>query len=140
MPRPLPPLASELSLAFDGAIDLQAAEKFALGHQDFMLWHNPARVIGRLQGYFSNGAFELVLSSAQVRLGYFSSIRHRVAHEQRHARQQFDATTMQLAGKRYAASRPGRFLRDWDKTVTPHRRWLSSIGNELANLARQLAP
>jgi hypothetical protein len=79
------------------------------------------------------------LQSSAARLAMFAAIRHRVAHGQDDAKQKFNQATMFLCGRRYRGARPGSFLRDWDTSSQPNRRWLEVISLELANLARQIA-
>jgi len=119
---------------------LTDARSALYGTQQYLLWHSPAKVIARSQKIFKNGVHETVISSTQARIGHFSCIRHRIAHGQLDAQKKFDAATMTLVGRRYPASRVGRFLRDADPGLTPPTRWLSSIADELANLALQVAP
>lgn len=117
---------------------LDAAENAVLGSRDYVLWHNPQVVIQRSREFMVNGLHEFVLSSNYSRLEDFAAIRHRIAHGQKDAKQKFDRATMDLCGRRYAGSAPGRFLRDWDKTSVPQVRWLASIGAELESLAFQI--
>lgn len=120
--------------------NIAAAETMVLGGRNFRLWYNPAHLIGRARGYFANGNFEFVISSNQSALEELAAIRHRIAHAQEHARQEFDDATMSLASRRYPGSRPGRFLRDWRRNSVPPSRWLSSISADLLGLARQICP
>lgn len=119
---------------------LSEAESLVLGNRDYVLWHNPAAVIGRADRFFIDSPFRLVVASAQARIEYFASVRHRIAHAQEHAQTVFDQTTVSLAGRRYKGSRPGRFLRDWVPTAAPPARWLVSICDELSGLAQQICP
>jgi hypothetical protein len=117
---------------------LSLAETAILGGGRYRLWHNPTHVISRAQTYLQNSRYELIIASAQVRIGYFAAIRHRIAHAQKHAAVEFDMTTMMLTGRRYRGSRPGRFLRDRVPSLQPPVRWISAIGSELEGLARQI--
>lgn len=116
------------------------ADAAVLGGQRYKLWHSPQQVATRAQGYFQNGNFERVVSSAAPMIEECAVVRHRIAHAQDHARREFDLTTMALAGKRYPASRAGRFLRDWDASPLQRRRWLVVLSSRLCGLARQLCP
>jgi hypothetical protein len=118
---------------------LGVAEAAVLGGRPYALWHNPNTVITRSRNFFVNGFHEVVIASNVARLDHFAAIRHRVVHDQYDAKQSFDLATMNLVGRRYRASRPGRFLRDWDQSGVPTRRWLDTIGTEIAQLARQIA-
>lgn len=118
---------------------LAAAERTVLGAKSYVLWHSPARVAARSQRYFKSSPVEAVVLSNAARLEALAAIRHRIAHAQTDARTKFDAATMSLAGRRYAGSRPGSFLRDWDRSTVPHLRWLERLANELAALAVQVA-
>ena len=119
--------------------NLGLAEAAMLHGRPFALWHDPSKVIARSQQFFNNGFHETVIASNSARLEHFSAVRHRIVHGQLDARQKFDIATMNLVGRRYLAARPGRFLRDWDHTVNPPRRWLETLGAELALLASQIA-
>lgn len=110
------------------------------GHQHYLLWHSPGKVIARSKSFFASGAHEVVISSNQARIEHFACIRHRVAHAQQDARQKFDAATMNLVGRRYSGSRVGRFLREADPSHALPTRWLASIAAELVSLAQQVVP
>jgi hypothetical protein len=116
-----------------------AADSAMRGGRDYILWHDPSKIVSRSQQFFVNGPHEVVVGSNASRLASFAAVRHRIAHGQEDARKKFDAATMLLAGRRYRGSRPGRFLRDWDTARFPTRRWLDSIGDELCGLATQIA-
>jgi hypothetical protein len=118
---------------------LGAAQVQVSRGRDFLLWHDPDRVISRSRTFLVQCPHENVLASHSSRLAHFSAVRHRIVHEQEDARSKFDLAAIQLAGRRYPASRPGRFLRDWDSTTVPPRRWLETLGTELRNLAAQIA-
>jgi hypothetical protein len=117
-----------------------SAEVSLLGNQDFLSWSKPISVVRRSQRFFASGLHEIVIGSHQARLEWFAAIRHRVAHDSSFSRQQFDAATMGLVGRRYPGSSPGRFLRDWNRVVVPPERWIQTIGAELKDLSRQIAP
>lgn len=119
---------------------LTAANGAVLGGQDFVSWARPDPVITRSRAFVSDGPHEAVLGSVRARLRWFADIRNRVAHSSEHARRQFDVATVSLAGRRYPAGTPGRFLRDWTPGISPPERWLASIGSELTNLAEQISP
>lgn len=119
---------------------LANAENAVLGGRDYVLWHNPVYCIRRVQGFLVNSRHETVLASNQTRVEHFAHIRHRIAHSQDHAKNQFDRATMTLCGRRYSASRPGKFLRDKVPRTSPPRRWLSEISDELVGLAWQIGP
>jgi hypothetical protein len=114
------------------------AEAAILGRRNYELWHSPAQVIQHARQFLSSSRYELVIASASSRIAHMAGIRHRIAHSQSHAERQFDVATMSLAGKRYRASRPGRFLRDWVSGVSPPSRWISALARELGNLAAQI--
>lgn len=123
---------------------LTAAEGAILGpRKSYLLWHSPRQVIARCQRYIRSGPGlpalqETVLASQVARLEGMASIRHRIVHDQADAKRKFDSATLQIAGRTYPASRPGRFLRDWDYSVAPPRRWLDAMIAELTALARQM--
>lgn len=114
------------------------AEAALLGSRQYMLWHNPSHVITRAAGVFTNSRYEQIIASSQARLTHFSAIRHRIAHAQKDAAQKFDTASMSIAGRRYPASRPGRFLRDWQPASNPPTRWINVVCTELESLAVQI--
>jgi hypothetical protein len=116
-----------------------AAERAILGSRNFTLWHDPTKVITRSQKFFNNGFHEVVVNSNIARLLDLAAVRHRVVHDHNDSRTKFDQATLNFVGRRYPGSRPGRFLREWDQSVTPPRRWLETLGTELVNMARQIA-
>ena len=123
---------------------ISAAQNLVYGGADFLLWHDPDKVIKRCKKYISSGQGagpaqqENVFASSLARLKHFAAIRHRIAHEQDDARNKFDAATHHFVGHRYAASRPGRFLRDYEPASAPPKRWLATIADELIGLMGQL--
>lgn len=119
---------------------LVAAQSQLFGPRDYLLWHNPRAIQGRGQDWFVGGPHEVVTASNFTRLEWFASVRHRVAHGSEDARRKLDTATINLNGRRYRGSSAGRFLRDWDHSVSPSLRWLNSIGDELAGLAAQISP
>jgi hypothetical protein len=114
------------------------AETAILRGLNYRLWHNPAHVISYARRILNGSRYEFVIASAFARLEHFAAIRHRIAHSQKHAQRQFDMATMALAGRRYPASRPGRFLRDWVPSTIPPRRWIFAVSQELSGLALQI--
>lgn len=117
---------------------LATAETAVLAGRDYLLWANTTTVTNRCRAFFVNGVHEQLFTSTRVRLDYFASIRNRIAHSQEDAGRKFDLATMNIAGRRYRASRPGRFLRDFNRTVAPPVRWLRFLAEELKNLATQV--
>jgi hypothetical protein len=121
------------------------AEAAVLGpKRSYLLWHNPQQIIDRCRGYIRSGApgcpavLESTISSNLTHLLHMSYARHRIVHDQTDAKKKFDAATVQIAGRTYAASRPGRFLRDWDTSAVPTRRWIDALISDLAQLMSQL--
>jgi hypothetical protein len=126
---------------------IAAAQTAVHAGQQYLLWHNPYKVIHRCQSHIRSrnplhpahiGQQEFVLSSNVARLQWFGSIRHRIAHAQQDARVKFDTACLGLAARTYSGSRPGKFLRDFDTGSLPSRRWLDSISDELVSLAGQI--
>ena len=113
---------------------INQAEQNILGAQHYVSW-GPSHTISRSKKYLNQGLHESVIASNQTRLEWFVAIRNRIAHKSKSSKSKFNMGTMKLAGRRYFGSSPGRFLRDWDQTITPTRRWLHSIGTEFKNLA-----
>jgi hypothetical protein len=117
---------------------LQIAQNLVLGTRQYVLWHNPVAVTSRARRFLVGCPHETVVASHTSRLERISAVRHRVVHGQDDARVNFDQATTSLCGRRYRGSRPGRFLRDWDSSVAPPRRWLETLGAELEGLAQQI--
>lgn len=118
---------------------LANAERAVLGGQQYVLWHNPARVIQRARQFFGSSPIETVVLSNSTRLEHLAAVRHRITHAQQDARSKFDTATMTIAGRRYRGGRPGAFLRDEDASATPAPRWLEQLGREFQGLAAQIA-
>ena len=118
--------------------DLSSAESDVLRGRDYVLWHDPAKIIARAQNFFAASFYDTVIASNTSRLAQLAAIRHRIAHGQENARAKFDAATIGIVGKRYRGARPGRFLRDWDSSVHPPMRWLESLGSEFVQMANQI--
>jgi hypothetical protein len=108
--------------------------------RDFILWHNPRYARDRGVKWFNTGPHETVVLSNFTRLEWFAAVRHRIAHGSEDAARKLDAATINLGGRRYRGASAGRFLRDWDTSVSPPQRWVHSIGDELGRLAGQIAP
>jgi hypothetical protein len=123
--------------------NLAAAEIAAAGGKSYLLWHNPQIVIDRCKKFFQPGpghqcAQEIMLTSNFSQIAALASIRHRIVHDQRDAKQKFDKVTLALAARTYQGSRPGKFLRDWDKSGPPARRWLEVTSQELIGMIGQI--
>lgn len=119
---------------------LEAADLAVIGTHDFVSWARPDHVIDRSRTFLTDGPHDLVLSSVRVRMRWWGDVRNRVAHSSQHARRLFDVATVSIAGGRYPAASPGRFLRDWNVAATPGERWLWTFASELTGLAQQIAP
>jgi hypothetical protein len=117
---------------------LAAAATTVLGGQQYVLWHNPTRVVQRCAKFFAAGRIETVVNSNFSRLEWMGSVRHQIAHGNADTGMKFDVATMQLIGKRYPGSRAGRFLRDIDVNSTPPTRWLTVLSNEIEALGQQI--
>ncbi len=118
---------------------LAGAEAAVLGGQSFFLWHSASRITTKAGKFFASSPIQAVVQSNQSRLDHLAAIRHRITHSQSDARNKFDLATMAIAGKRYAGSRAGSFLRDLDVNTTPALRWVENLGLELQGLAAQIA-
>jgi len=121
-----------------------AAELAVLSGRSYALWHNPQNVINRCKQFIKSGAAggpgvqENMLSANFSRLSNFATIRHRIVHDQQDAKQKFDGVTLTIAARTYPSSRPGKFLRDWDRSTTPQRRWLEVAILEMIGLMSQI--
>jgi hypothetical protein len=120
--------------------NLSDAESAMLGNNDYVLWYKPTKIYSRVNGFLTNSLIVQVINSAQSDLEDYAAIRHRIVHAQQHAKIQFDSATANMVGKRYPGSRAGSFLREWTTVGGNQIRWLSRIGDELHNLALQIAP
>lgn len=121
------------------ATNLAKAESAVLQGRSYVLWHNPTTVVKRAQSFFTSNPLEPIILSNTARLERLAAIRHRITHAQSDAQDKFDLATMGIAGKRYRGSRAGAFLRDVDGSMTPPIRWIEQLGQELRNLAAQIA-
>ena len=119
---------------------LAAAEAEILAGQPYVSWWAPRKVATRAGRYVHLGVHEAVLLSNAVRLEWFGSIRHRVAHGTDQSLVNFRSATLGLAGYRVINGSAGAFLRSWDTSSRPRQRWLNTLGNELCSLALSIAP
>jgi hypothetical protein len=117
---------------------LADAEAALFGTRDYVLWHRPDVIIARAQRFWVGSFYEQVIASFQARLEILANVRHRIVHAQEDAATKFEAATMAICGRRYRGARPGRFLRDWNRSVSPNQRWLENLGTELFQIARQI--
>jgi hypothetical protein len=117
---------------------LPAASQALLAGNPHISWADPDAVIRRSRTFVKDGPHETVLRSAKARLLAFTDIRNRIAHPSANARQGFDAATAALVGRRYRGASPGRFLRDWETTLSPPERMLMVLARELVGLAGQV--
>jgi hypothetical protein len=120
------------------ATSLSGAKSAVLGSQSYVLWHNPFKVVKRSTEHFVKGRHEIVVSSAYARIEAMAHVRHRIAHGHQDARAKFEKATLMFAGRTFSAARVGRFLRDSDYSVSPPRRWIDILANELSSLANQI--
>ena len=118
--------------------DLGSARAAVYRGRNFKLWYDPAVVQRRCVRFLIASPQELVSASSAARLEWFAWIRHRIAHDSEDARQKFDVASMNLAGRRFPRSRPGKLLRSID--AGSNVLFLISIANELRLLAAQIAP
>jgi hypothetical protein len=120
---------------------LPAAKIRVYGHNQYLLWHNSAKVIARANAHFIAGnRVAAVVGSALGDIERYGYVRHRIAHDHADARHKFDTATMHLIGRRFPGSRPGAFLRSRTAYNGFNSTWLERISGELAALAAQLAP
>lgn len=120
------------------ANSIAAALTALYGTNQYLLWHSAWKAADRARQYLVNHDYEVVLLSNQASLDHFANVRHRIAHGQEDSRRKFDAATMALAGQRYLASSPGRFLRDWVPGTVPKRRWFEEISSTLTAMSLQI--
>ncbi|MSR58284.1 MAG: hypothetical protein EXS05_11510 [Planctomycetaceae bacterium] len=115
-----------------------AAEAAFLGNRYYRAWYDVTTVITVCQKHIVNGTHEIAFRTNSTWLDPLSRIRHRIAHGQKDAKRKFDSATLALSGRVYLASRPGRFLRDWDTTTVPQVRWLEKLIGQIGTLAGQI--
>ncbi len=111
--------------------------------RDYVLWHNPDGVIARCNRFISNAPGcpcrqATVISSNKSHLENLGAVRHRIVHNQTDAKRKFDRATRLIAGRTYSGSSPGRFLRDWNTTISPSRKWLDIFVSQLVGMASQI--
>jgi len=117
---------------------LMDASHALLGSQPFISWTRPGEIGPRCRRYVTGGSHENVIQSVRARLDHFADVRNRIAHRSEYARAQFDSATIGPAGRRYRGASAGRFLREHRPSSSPPERWLSALGTELKNLAKQI--
>jgi hypothetical protein len=131
-----------VSGAYYKTVPKAEAAILAIYNRDFLLWADPDTVIRRCKRFIKSGApgcpgvQEAVISANKPRLENFAAIRHRIAHDQTDAKKNFDAAALALAGKPYAASRPGKLLRDGNASTST--RWLHVAIGDLLTMAGKL--
>jgi hypothetical protein len=118
-------------------VDLASARRHLFGTRTYLLWYDPATIQARCSRYLTTAPVEVVVSSNAARLEWFAFIRNRIAHDAEDARNKFDVAAINLAGRRFPRSRPGKFLRSPDPT-SPGL-FLNSIATEFKSLALQIA-
>ena len=76
---------------------IAAAEAAVLAGNQYMLWHNSAKIIARCQRHIRSGVagcpalMETTIASNLAHLDELASIRHRIVHDQKDAKSNFDA-------------------------------------------------
>lgn len=124
---------------------LAAARAAVLGDSDYVSWQRPSAIARRCRKHMANANrqpppsncfHESVVLSYSYQLEAIAAIRNRIAHRSKHSKAEFENATMQLAGKRFSGASVGRFLR----THSGNRRWLTSLANDLIQLAYQITP
>jgi hypothetical protein len=118
--------------------DIAAAEAAVLGGRRYRPWCDTATILTRCKTFIATGRHELVIARNSARLEQIAMIRHRIAHHQEDARSRFDAATMAIAHRRYPRSRPGKFLRDHNRSALPAVRWINQIVGDLTTYASQI--
>ena len=120
--------------------DVAAAEALVLNGRQYVLWHNPAFVIGRSQGYFNGAPHETVLQSALHDFEDFAAIRHYVAHRTEDTKRKFQLAATRLSGAPTIGARAGRLPRS--KTIDPvsgaQVTWFERIVADLNRYAAQI--
>jgi len=118
--------------------NISAAKQLLHNGRDYLLWHDPRKVILRAERKLYRSNFVTVLSSRETRLVHFGNVRHRIAHAQDDAKNKFNLATSSLCGRRFPASRPGRFLRYRDTSDQTNPTYLDVLATELVSLSQQL--
>ncbi len=120
------------------AKSLAAARSMLFGARAFMLWYDPATIRRHSSRFLVGSPQDSVAASSSSRLEWFAFVRNRIAHDSADAQRKFDTASINLAGRRFPRSRPGKFLRFEDPKA--HISFLDSIASELKALAAQIAP
>jgi hypothetical protein len=115
---------------------LEESENAILDGRRYRLWHDPVQVMRRSDQYFDPAAshFRAIIGANQATLENFAALRHQIAHAQSHARTEFDAATMRMAGRRFYGQ-AGRFLRT---ERVAGQRWFEAICREMSDIAHQI--
>jgi hypothetical protein len=122
---------------------IAAANSVYLGGRPYKLWHDPGVVIARAAGFLVGSPHETVIRSAMADLTQYAAIRHRIAHAQSNAKNQFDSACVALIGHHVRGSKPGKLLRMAHPgppggALNPSFRWLHQAANEYVSLAKQI--
>ncbi len=117
---------------------LDDARLAILAGRDYQAWHSPGALMNHADRFFDTHTcyFRQVIAANQNALRQYAAVRHRIAHAQDHAIDQFNDATMDLAGRRFPGASPGRFLRSGEG-LAHGRLWLDEICDELVGIAHQ---
>lgn len=106
---------------------ITSARTALYGNRDFLLWHNPTKVVSRIAGVLQGSPLELELAASATWLEHVGHVRHRIAHSSPDANKNFEAAAAAIGGSSFKGS-PGRFLRGEDMADPLNRtKWIVKI-------------
>ena len=88
---------------------LKDARRALYGGSDFLLWHNPDKVIDRVRGVLVDCPVERVLANETAEIRRYAAVRHRIAHASEDATERFKDASLKICG--YEHENVGHFLR-----------------------------
>lgn len=131
-----PVLRDEVNLRSAPPLEMSAALQELRGGQEYMLWHNPASVVKRLERHFTSAPVLRVIRTNHDELLWYSSIRHALAHRSSDAQQKFAALARANQAQGFTKG-PARTLRSARGAGIL---WITDISQSMKTLAREIWP
>ena len=105
---------------------------------DFLLWHNPQKVVVRVARFLNGSPVESEITASASDLQHLANIRHRIAHSSDDATTKFRAAALALTGLTFSGS-PGRLLRSQDISdpLNPAR-WISRFDTQMRDVVARI--
>lgn len=115
--------------------DSMLSAKTALyGNRDYLLWHNPKKVVERIEKVVTGSPLENELRASASWLEHVGHIRHRIAHSSPDAAKNFEVAALTIGGSSFKGS-PGRFLRSEDISDPLNRsKWIVGVDGRLRSI------